>query len=55
MVTKGPKTQYITVRVTPMEHDAIKELALKDGRSVGDFVRRKLLRPIKVLNGEVAK
>lgn len=41
---KGPRTKLITIRVTPLEHDALIALAAEDGRSVGDLVRHRLLR-----------
>ena len=42
---QGPRTKLITIRVTPLEHDALIALAAEDGRSVGDLVRHRLLRP----------
>ena len=42
---QGPRTKPITIRVTPLEHDALIALAAEDGRSVGDLVRHRLLRP----------
>jgi len=41
----GPRTKLITIRVTPLEHEALIALAAEDGRSVGDLVRHRLLRP----------
>ena len=41
----GPRTKLITIRVTPLEHEALIALADEDGRSVGDLVRHRLLRP----------